>query len=491
MNLKKMIKAAAFATVTLVIGIAVIVVIKTLNHTPPSFSDVARANIQLDEAQLAANLAAAIRFKTVSFQASEGKENQEFSNLINWIIATYPKLNQALELKLVNQSMLYKWQGANAALKPILITGHYDVVPVIPGSEAKWQQPPFSGNIIDGVIWGRGALGDKSGVVGILQAVTYLLEQGFQPQRSVYLSFGHDEEIGGRNGAGAITALLREQGVQLAWSLDEGSFVFDGIFPGLETLMASINVAEKGSTTLDIVATAPGGHSSMPPQKNAVSDLAEAITKLQDNPVPGGLSGLSTVMFDNVSRYMPFTMRGLFANQWLFGPVIDRQLSASATTNAMLRTTTAPTMLSASVKTNVLPIEAIATVNFRIHPRDNVQSIEDYVTALVASDTISVRARGGINASAVSDWRAKGYTDIAQSMREVYGDIAVAPGLMIAGSDSKHYGQVADDAYRFNPFVLAAEDLTGFHGTNEKISVANFAQGVRGYIQIIRNGSEE
>ncbi len=489
--MKKLIKNTALSLITLTVATAAIVVIKTLNHTPPPFSDVSQVDIQLDEAELAANLAAAIRFKTVSYQASNGKQNQQFSGFIDWVIATYPEVNEALELTLVNQSMLYKWQGSDDTLQPILITGHYDVVPVIPGSETKWQQPPFSGKIVDGIIWGRGALDDKSGVVGILQAVSYLLAQDFQPQRTVYLSFGHDEEIGGRNGAGAITALLKEQEVQLAWSLDEGSFVFDGIFPGLDTLMASINVAEKGSITLDIVATAPGGHSSMPPQNNAVSDLAKAITKLQDNPVPGGLGGLSTAMFDNVSRYMPFTLRGLFANQWLFGPVIDQQLSASATTNAMLRTTTAPTMLSGSVKTNVLPIEAIATVNFRIHPRDNMQSIEDYVSQLVASETITVRRRGGINASAVSDWTAKGYENIAQSVREVYGDIAVAPGLMIAGSDSKHYAQVADNAYRFNPFVLASEDLTGFHGSNEKISVTNFAQGVRGYIQIIRNGSEK
>ena len=489
--MKKLIQTTTAALVAVIIAIGAIVIMRTLNHLPPPFTGIAEVNIQLDEAKLAANLAAAIRFKTVSYQASKGKQNQEFSGFIDWVLTTYPQVNKTLQLQLVNQSMLYKWQGSHVALKPILLTGHYDVVPVIPGSETKWQQPPFSGNIVDGVIWGRGALDDKSGVVGILQAVTYLLEQGFQPQRTVYLSFGHDEEIGGRNGAGTITALLKEQGVQLAWSLDEGSFVFDGIFPGLDALMASINVAEKGSITLDIVATAPGGHSSMPPQNNAVSDLAKAITKLQDNPLPGELGGLSTEMFDNVSRYMPFTMRGLFANQWLFGPIIDKQLSASVTTNAMLRTTTAPTMLSGSVKTNVLPIEAIATVNFRIHPRDNKQSIEDYVTALVASDTISVRARGGINASAVSDWNAKGYADIAKSMREIYGDIAVAPGLMIAGSDSKHYGQIADNAYRFNPFVLASDDLTGFHGTNEKISAANFAKGARGYIQIIRNGSEE
>ena len=168
-------------------------------------------------------------------------------------------------------------------------------------------------------------------------------------------------------------------------------------------------------------------------------------------------------------------------------------LICTLTTNikAMLRTTTAPTMLSGSVKTNVLPIEAVATVNFRIHPRDSMDSIEAYVSDVVASDTVTVRRRGGSNASAVSDWSASGYGAIAQSMREVYADAVVAPGLMIAASDSRHYGKVADNAYRFNPIRLTPELLTGFHGTNERISIADYAQGVRGYIRIIGQGTSE
>jgi carboxypeptidase PM20D1 len=342
---------------------------------------------------------------------------------------------------------------------------------------------------VDGVIWGRGALDDKSGVLGILEAATYLLEAGHQPVRTVYLSFGHDEEIGGPEGAAAVAAYLADQGVQLAWSLDEGSFIFDGLIDGVDSLVAAINVAEKGSVTLDIIAAAEGGHSSMPPKTSAITDLARAITRLEENPVPGGLEGLAADMFDRISRHMPFVPRVFFANQWLFGGLIEEQLSEAPTTNAMLRTTTAPTMLSGSVKTNVLPIEAVATVNFRIHPRDSVESVENYVTDLVASDSISVHSHGGGNPSAVSDWQAPGYEVIAQSMREIHGDIPVAPGLMIAASDSRHYGKVADNAYRFNPIRLTPELLTGFHGTNEKISVTDYAQGVRGYIRIIAQGT--
>ncbi|MDG1312345.1 MAG: M20 family peptidase [Porticoccaceae bacterium] len=483
--MKPLIVGSAWGFVFLV----TLVVVRTLMHTPPAAIDAEPVDIMLDEAGLAQRLSQSIQFRTVSFQSLMHKDRTQFTGFIEWVHTNFSLVHESLEYRQLNDTMLYRWLGSDASLKPILVTGHYDVVPVIPGSESQWQQPPFSGAIVDGLIWGRGALDDKSGVLGILEAVTYLLEAGHQPIRTVYLSFGHDEEIGGPEGAAAVAAYLKDQGVQLAWSLDEGSFIFDGVIAGVDKLVAAINIAEKGSITLDVVATADGGHSSMPPKHSAVTDLARAITKLEENLVPGGLEGLSADMFDTISPHMPFIPKLLFANQWLFGGLINSQLSAAPSTNAMLRTTTAPTMLSGSVKTNVLPIEAVATVNFRIHPRDSMDSVEAHVTDLVASDSISVRRRGGNNASAVSDWRAPGFGIIAQSMREIHGDIPVAPGLMIAGSDSRHYGKVADNAYRFNPIRLTPELMTGFHGTNEHISIKDYAQGVRGYIQIIQNGS--
>jgi carboxypeptidase PM20D1 len=477
------------ATAVFIILLVVVIVVRTLMHQPSAALDIEQVEIELNETELAQNLSESIRFKTVSFQLPEYKNRSQFTDFISWVHDTFPLVHERLEYLQFNDTMLYRWTGSDASLKPILVTGHYDVVPVIPGTEHLWEHPPFGGVIADSIIWGRGALDDKSGVLGILEATTYLLESGYQPTRTVYLSFGHDEEIGGSEGAAAVAAYLQEQRIQLAWSLDEGSFIFDGLISGVNRLVAAVNVAEKGSLNLNIVAEAEGGHSSMPPQKSAVTDLARAIIKLEENPVPGGLEGLAAEMFDVVSRYMPFIPKALFANKWLFGGVMDSQLSTAPTTNAMLRTTTAPTMLSGSVKSNVLPIEAVATVNFRIHPRDSMDSIENYVTDLVASDSISVHRLGGSEPSPISDWVAPGFEVISQSMREVYGDIPVVPGLMVAASDSRHYGKVADNAYRFNPIRLTPELLTGFHGTNERISVADYVQGIRGYVQIIYHGS--
>ena len=220
----------------------------------------------------------------------------------------------------------------------------------------------------------------------------------------------------------------------------------------------------------------------------------EAITRLEDNPVPGGLSGLSEQTFDTLSRYMPFGQRMLFANRWLFNHFSETQLSTSTFGNAMLRTTTAATMLSASIKINVLPIESIATVNFRLHLRDTVESVTDYVKSVVENDRIEVRvAPGGLGqaASSVSEWRSVGYEAIEVAIRKVYGDVIVAPGLMVGGSDSRHYGKVADNAFRYNPMIVSPSDLTGFHETNEKITVHNLAQGTRTYMQIIRHGSSQ
>ena len=466
-----------------------VIVVRTFMHTPPPMADVTPVNIEIDADNVAKHLSESITYRTVSNQSKADKNDAAFLGFIRWVKDTYPAVNNELELVILNQTMLYKWQGSDERLKPILVTGHYDVVPVIPGSEDKWEHPPYEGKIVDGIVWGRGALDDKSGVVGILEATTFLIADGFKPARTIYLSFGHDEEVGGPEGAGAVTAYLKENNVQLAWSLDEGSFLFKGMFPGVDNLIAAINVAEKGSVTLDIVATAAGGHSSMPPKNNAVGVLAKAINKLEENPVPGGLQGLSAIMFDGISHYFDFPMRMLFANRWLFDGVIDSQLSNVTFANAMLRTTTAPTMLSGSVKTNVLPIEAIATVNFRVHPRDTPESVQAYVESIVADEQISVRTRGGRGASDVSSWEADGFDLIGRSLREVYGDVAVTPGLMIAGSDSRHYGQVADDAYRFNPFELTQENLSGFHGTNEKMGVDNFVMGIKAYVQIMRHGA--
>jgi carboxypeptidase PM20D1 len=477
-----------FSAVVLIVGTVVVYRAATYDPLEPPAATATRVDFSVDVQAVGRRLGESVRFQTISQQPPAVTDPTPFEDFIAWLETTYPEAHRALKRERIGgYSLLFTWTGKDPAAKPVLLTAHYDVVPVLPGTEAQWKHAPFSGVIADGHVWGRGTLDDKGAVICMMEAVTHLLAQGYQPPQTVYLSFGHDEEIGGEQGAGAVTAHLKAQGVRLAWSLDEGSFVLDGILPTAKPA-ASINVSEKGYLTLDLIARGAGGHSSMPPRETAVGILAEAIVKLQRAPLPGGLEGLTAESFDTIARHMSFDKKLLFANQWLFGGLIDATLSNSPGTNATMRTTTAPTMLSGSVKENILPIEAVGTVNFRLHPRDTPDSVIAYVKKTVNDPRVEIKPRGrAVGASPVASSKGPAFAAMAGAVRQVYGDVIVAPGLTIAGTDSKHYETIADNAYRFNPMLVRAEDLTGFHGTNERISLENLARAVRFYVTLLKN----
>ena len=483
-----MLKKLLLSLVLIIGALLSIALVRTLMHSAPEPTVNVGVTADIDGEAAINNLAASIRFKTISHQDKEKFSPQEFEGFIKWAALTYPEFHQATQLEQLGYSLLFKWEGRDTNLAPILFEGHHDVVPIIPGSEELWEEQPFAGVISNNRIWGRGTLDDKSGVIGLMEAATYLIKNNFQPKRTVYFAFGHDEEVGG-SGAALITEKLRNEGIQLYWSLGEGSFVNKGFFPGIDKFIAPINVAEKGSANLLIVATAKGGHSSTPPKKTAVNILADALIKLENEPLPGSLEGLSAVMFDEVSKHMPFGYRFLFANRWLFGGLLDSQMSSTPVINAMIRTTTAPTMLSGSIKSNVLPIEATALINFRLHPRDSIESVTEHVRRVVGFDQVEVRTLGGREASEISSWDSPGFEVISNSLEKVFDEIVSVPGLMIAASDTRHYSEVADNSFRFNPFSIVPEDMTGIHGTNESIDVDSFVAGIKTYVEIIKEGS--
>jgi len=477
--------------------------INTWLHTPLEREQYQFQKISVDKDSIVQHMSEAIKFQTISIlqELSSQKSGSQktisetsFLQFTSWIKKTYPSLFSKLEVQPIEgYSLFLKWQGSNDSLKPILLTAHYDVVPVISGTESLWRHPPFSGKVAEGYVWGRGALDDKGAVISMLEAASMLDKQGFKPERSIYFSFGHDEELGGANGAGKVVEFAKENNIQFLWSLDEGAFLFEGMIPDVEQIMGTINVAEKGSVTLKVIATAEGGHSSMPPKQTAVGILAEAIIKLENNPMAGGLDGLSSYLLDEASRYMPFSKRMLFANQWLFKKLIEDKLSDSVVMKAQMITTTAPTMLSASPKANVLAIEAVATVNFRIHPRDSIKSIIEHVNRVINNPDVRVeRVEGwGNQASKVSSIESIGYKTLVQSTYEIHDSVVLTPGLMIAASDSRHYSQISENSYRFNPMLVTPDDIASFHGTNEKISIDNLILATKVYSRIMVNGSKK
>jgi carboxypeptidase PM20D1 len=447
--------------------------------------------VALDAEAAAARLADALRLPTLSHLDPAQRNEAAFAALNDYLIHTFPLVHAALSREAVGQcGVLYTWLGSDSGLKPILLMGHMDVVPVEPGTEGDWKHPPFAGEIADGYIWGRGAIDNKSTVLALLEAVELLLGGKYQPRRTVYLAFGQDEEVGGHLGAAMIVDLLASRGVGLEYVLDEGAVLLADA-PPLNAPVALVGIAEKGYLSLALSVEVEGGHSSMPPRQTAVGILSSAVAKLQDNPLPGGLRGPTRQYLSYVGPELSFFPRMIFANTWLFGPLIERQLAASPSSDTLLRTTTAPTMFEGSIKDNVLPIRARAVVNFRIFPGETVDSVTERVQSLIDDSRVHIEPFSNFieNPSPVSPTGAPAFGILQRTIRQVFSDVVVAPFLTVVTTDSRYYQRLSENVYRFQPVRLLQEDLPRIHGANERISIEGYADSIRFFRQLILNSN--
>jgi carboxypeptidase PM20D1 len=357
------------------------------------------------------------------------------------------------------------------------------VVPVEPGTEKAWTWPPFDGKIDGGYLWGRGSLDDKASLVAICEAVERLLGDGFKPKGTIYIAFGADEETSGADGAVKTVELLKARGVALDWILDEGMAPTEGLVPGMDKMVASVAVAEKGYLTLELTAKGAGGHSSMPPPHSAAGALAHAVARLEDNPMPPVTGELMRRYFHYLGPEMSFGKRLVFANLWLFAPLVRSQLAKTPPGDAFQRTTTAVTMLDSGVKDNVLPQSAKATVNFRIYPGDTQAQVIGHVRKVIANDGISIAPGGGLRSepSSISSSDTPGFESLHRTIRAIFPGAVVAPSVMLGATDARHYAPITKDTYRFMPWVLRPGDPPRIHGTDERIATSDYLRGVRFY----------
>lgn len=441
----------------------------------------------------AQNLAAAIRFRTITVAPGDPRPGQEepWIQLHQWLEETYPAAHAAMQKELVpgTLTLLYTWEGSDPTLKPILLMAHQDVVPVNIGTEGDWTGAPFEGEIIGGYIYGRGTIDDKGSLVALMEAAEALAGSGFQPRRTVYFMFGHDEEVSG-SGAETGIALLKARGIEPEMALDEGFMIVDPS-PLTGKPMGFIGIAEKGYLTLEIIATGQGGHSSTPPRDSAAVRLARAVVALDDNQMKADFSKPPVSdLFRSAANDMPFMQKMAFANLWLFEGMIDQQMSGIPAGNAMIRTTTAPTMLAGSAKENVLAQRASAVVNFRIHPNNTEEDILEHVrtvTAGIPGIEIKAGQQGirGEGASPVSPTDNLAYAVLASVAEATSGGAPAAPGLVLGATDARYASAITPNVYRFAPAIMSPDDLTGFHGTNERLAVENMGRLATGYAQII------
>ena len=453
---------------------------------PPS------APIAVDADAAAARLAAALRFRTISNYEAPDQNAGEFAKLHAYLSATYPKAHVALKREVIGgYSLLYTWEGTDAKAQPAMLMAHQDVVAISPGTEKDWQVPPFDGVVKDGFVWGRGAWDDKGNLFAIMEAVEALVGRGFNPRQTVYLAFGHDEEVSGQRGAKAIAALLQSRGVRLGYVLDEGMIITEGIMKGLDRPVALVGIAEKGYVTLFLNLTAKPGHASMPPKPTAIGAMGAALARLEDSPFPSEIGGVAREMFETVAPEMSGPNRVLLSNLWLFGPLVKRELEKTPSTNAMLRTTTALTIVHAGNKDNVLPGSVEAAVNFRLLPGETQAGVIEHAKTALANDNIGIKPfAGNAEPSRVSPTDAQAYRLLNRTVREVFPGTVVAPGLMIGGTDSRHFEAISENIFRFSPVRALPEDLLRFHGTNERIAVKNYAELIVFYQHLLTNSAE-
>jgi carboxypeptidase PM20D1 len=487
----KIIRNVLLLLIAAVAILAGVLAFNTFTHRSRQLQVAAIPRTDVDGKAVAARLAEAIRFRTISSYEKPDQHADALRGMQAHIEKSYPAFHAAAKRETVaDYSLLYTWEGSDPKAQPIALLAHQDVVPVAPGTEKDWQQPPYDGVIADGFIWGRGAWDDKGNLYSMLEAAEAMAKAGFKPKRTIYFAFGHDEETAGTKGAKSIAALFSSRGVKLDFVLDEGLLITDGMIKGLEKPAALIGVAEKGYATLVLNTQATPGHSSMPPKETAIGMMAAALARLEDHRLPMQIRGTVPEMFDTLAPEMNGFNRVVLSNLWLFKPLLLREFEKSGPTEATVRTTTALTIFNAGDKDNVLPGNAEATVNFRLIPGDTQASVTEHVRGTIANDRISIKPfPGNTDPPPVTASVSPSFQMLNRTIREIFPDVIVAPGLMVAATDSRHYVGVTDKIFRFSPVRANSEDLKRFHGTNERLSIEGYADMIRFYRRLIENAA--
>jgi carboxypeptidase PM20D1 len=426
----------------------------------------------------------ALGYKTISFGYDTKPDSVQFTGFRQFLERTYPLVHSRLKREVVNYSLLYEWQGRNTSLKPIILMAHQDVVPIEPATKDLWEVDPFGGVVKDGYIWGRGTTDDKINVVSILESIEKLLAKGFRPERTVYLVFGHDEEVSGQNGAMPIAKLLEKRGVQAEFIMDEGGMVTRSKVPGIADPVALIATAEKGYLSIELGVQIPGGHSSYPAKETALDLLTKAIVKLRENQMPHRVTPAMQGFFDYLGPEMPFFQKLIFANQWITKPLIVSIYGKSDQTDAMMRTTTVPTIIQAGVKDNVVPTVAKATINFRILPGDSSRQVLTHVKEVINDERVKVTVIGHLTEpSKITNVQCFGFQRIAKIAKQSFNGAHTAPFLLIGATDSRHFEKVSDNIIKFSPMI----DPIGFHAVNERVSVESYQRALSFYEHLLQS----
>ena len=460
-----------------------VVLIRTLMFTPEKVENKATYPVFVNGEKATHDLAEMIKCKTISDRDRANEDDGEFERFKALLPTLFPGVYENCEAEYpTDRSILLHWKGKSSDA-PTVLMSHFDVVSVV---EEDWEKPAFEGIIENGVLWGRGTLDTKGTLNGALQAAEALIGEGFVPENDIYFAFSGNEEING-GGSPAIVDLFEQRGITPGLVVDEGGAVVENVFPGVTQPVALIGICEKGMLNVQYTVKGGGGHSSSPAPHTPVGRLSKACCKLENHPFKYTLSPAAMAMFDTLGRHSTFLYRLLFANVKVFAPVLDifTRLTGGEL-NAIVRTTTAFTMMEGSKGVNVIPPVACMRSNHRLVHGDTQEKILAEIKKVCEDEHVKVERLEGSDPSRISLVEGAAYDRVKSVIHKTWPEALVSPYPMVACSDSRHWGRISDKVYRFSAMALSKEERGTIHGNNERIPLATIAKTVEFYIRLIK-----
>ena len=463
----------------LLVLLLLIAVVRTL-LMPNKRSDYAAPEADARAMLLAQKLSKMIQYDTTSH--ANVHEEEKFLGFHKVLEELFPLVHEKLERTVIDGNLLYYWKGKNSE-KPILLMSHQDVVP----AEGEWLHEPFSGDIADGKVWGRGASDTKCSVMAFFEAVEELLREGYTPDCDVYLASSCTEEWAG-DGAPKIVEELKRRGVELFIVCDEGGGIISEPIGGIKGNFAMVGVFEKGKADVKFTARSTGGHASAPAKNTPIARLAAFVNEVETHtPFKRKFLPEVSAMFARLAPYAPFGLKLVMGNLWLFAPIMKPVLGKiSAQAGAMLQTTIAFTMQSGSDAYNVLPQEATLGANMRFIPHQGEKESLEIVKALAAKHGLETEIVHSNDYTEPVDINGEAFKLVEKVIGETFPGLPVSPYVMTGATDAQFYQPICPSCIRFAPVIYGPEQKKGMHGLNENIEYNCLPGAVSFYQNLIK-----
>jgi len=446
----------------------------------------------LNPVRHAADLSEMIKIPTVSVRGLPDSGNKtEIYKFHELLRKLFPNIHRVCEVIDIDGALLFRWNGRGGGL-PILLMSHQDVVE----AQGKWKYPPFSGEIAEGKIWGRGTVDTKGALCAILESIEGLIAENFVPNRDIYVASSNNEEITG-DGAVKTVEYLYSRGIRFDLVMDEGGSVmasYDSSQGRMAAHNAMIGIFEKGRANIKFIAQSSGGHASVPFNDNPFARLGKLIYIIENrNPFKKRITRAARGQYKITAPYMRhFRHRLLYGNLWLFAPFAAHYMHRQGgAPGAIVKTTCVFTMAEGSRGANVIPEKASVTANCRFMIHEPLQPSYKKLGKIAKKLGLQMEMITGFDVPPVADMKCYAYKYVNKCVKDVFGDIPRVPFIMLAGTDARHYTKICDCVLRFVPLMMTGEQLSSAHAVNENIDIESLERAILFYRELIRNYGEE